>query len=813
MPAVALAVGATAGAFLPAPHVPALRLLLMAAWGCALAVFLRDRSDVLVLCLLAAFAASGWGLAASASARAQSAPLRAVFDRERSLDGDRELFAGVEGVLREDAARRPWGASLSIDVRQLTVRGETIPTSGGLRASVVGSLVAQHADAWRAGRRVRAPVQLRRPSRHLDPGVPDAERLLAWRGISLVGTIKSAVLVEVRAPGRWLEERAAALRHEIRRRLGRAVGRWDARSAAIIVAILIGDRAGLDRDLEQRLQEAGTYHVIAISGGNIAIFAAVLLTLLRWLHLPPTGATAVTMAFLIAYAWLVGPQASVSRATLMAVAYLGARLLDHRADPANALAVAVTAILGVTPLAIADAGLVLTCGATLALLLGAARLGRRLPRRAWMAAPIALVAASACVELALFPVGAFVFSRVTFAGLALNCLAVPLMTLGQMAGLAAIALSVVHPAAADPAGGLAHLAAWGLAESAAWVELAPWLSYRVAPPAPFALVAYYVALGGCLFLGTERAQRLWPRGGVVSRRRMAGTTAGLAALWILVAPSALDRSDRLRVTFLDVGQGDATLLQFPDGRSWLVDAGGGSESFDLGARVVAPALWASGVRRLDTFVLTHGDPDHLGGASSVLSDFSPRDVWDGVPVPPHAPVQALRQQAARAGILWRTVQAGDRLRVGGADVRVWHPPTPDWERQDVRNDDSIVLEVRYGRVSVVLPGDIGRDIERALAARPDPAGVRILKAAHHGSGTSSSREFLDALAPTAVVFSSGRDNPYGHPVPAVLDRAEQSGAEIFRTDRDGAITMETDGERVWVRTYLGRELTLNSNEQ
>jgi competence protein ComEC len=813
IPAVALAVGVTAGVFLPPPPPAVVRLLLMAGWGGALAAFLRHRHDVLTLCLLGTFAASGWGLAAAAAGEAREAPLRQVFERTRVATGAPDVLGTVVGVLRQDGSPRPWGATLDIRVEHVAILQVDVAAPGGLRASVVGSLVPDHVDAWRAGRRVRVPVQLRRPARYLDPGVPDDEAALARRGTALVGTVKSAALVEVLAPGSWLEERAAALRRQIRQRLGRAIGRWDARSAAIITAILIGDRSGLDPELERRLQDAGTYHVIAISGGNIAILAALAYWLLRRLRLRVEAATALTMAILIGYAGLVGPQPSVSRATLMAVAYLGARLLDHRTGPLNALAVAAMAILAGTPLAIADAGLALTCGATLALVLGLPRLRACLPERAWLAAPAALGAASLCAELALFPVSAFAFARITFAGLLLNFLAVPLMTVGQIAGMATLALSSVATRAADAAGALAHLAAWGLAESAGWVDLAPWASHRVPPPAALVLVIYYAAVGGAVALTSDWGRARWPPARAVAWRRTAVAAAVAAALWMIVEPVSVVAAfagwpRSLRVTFLDVGQGDATLVRFPGGRSLLVDAGGGSDTFDLGARIVAPALWTSGVRRLDVLAVTHGDPDHIGGAPAVLRDFRPREIWDGVPVSRHGPTDSLRALAADRGIVWRTVQEGDRARVGDAEVRIWHPPLPDWERQQVRNDDSIVLEIRYGLVSIVLPGDIGGETERRLADRIAPAGVRILKAAHHGSGTSSSAAFVNALRPAVVIFSSGRDNPYGHPVAQVVRRVEELGAAIFRTDRDGAITLDTDGHTVRVTTYDGRAVVV-----
>jgi competence protein ComEC len=280
----------------------------------------------------------------------------------------------------------------------------------------------------------------------------------------------------------------------------------------------------------------------------------------------------------------------------------------------------------------------------------------------------------------------------------------------------------------------------------------------------------------------------------------------------------------VRVVFLDVAQGDSTLVLLPAGRALLVDAGGtvlgetvsAAESedaasvspFDVGERVVAPALRAIGVRRLDTLILTHGDPDHIGGAAAVLRRCSPRAIWDGVPVPPFQPMRALAQAAAAAGSSWRSVQAGDTERDGPVEIRVLHPPLPDWERQRVRNDDSVVVEVRIGDVSIVLPGDIGAEGERAVVRRFASAPIVILKVPHHGSLTSSTPAFLASLGPRAAIVSAGRGNRFGHPAPLVVARYRAAGVPLFRTDRDGAVFVDTDGKTVWIRGWTGRELTL-----
>ncbi len=269
---------------------------------------------------------------------------------------------------------------------------------------------------------------------------------------------------------------------------------------------------------------------------------------------------------------------------------------------------------------------------------------------------------------------------------------------------------------------------------------------------------------------------------------------------------------RLHVTFIDVGQGDAALLRFPHGSTLLVDTGGlsASSSFDIGDRVVAPVLRDAGVQRLDYLALTHGDPDHIGGAPSILDEFRPRELWEGIPVPRFEPLMALRAQAAAAGCRWANVYGGDHVVIDGVDVRAVHPESAEWERQKVRNDDSIVLDVRWRDVSILLTGDIGKPVEQTLGPALAPAPIRVIKVPHHGSLTSSTEEFLRAAKPSVAIFSAGRANHFGHPTPAVVERYKAIGAQIFRTDRDGAVTIATDGYSIDARTFTGRRLALSS---
>jgi competence protein ComEC len=439
------------------------------------------------------------------------------------------------------------------------------------------------------------------------------------------------------------------------------------------------------------------------------------------------------------------------------------------------------------------------------------RVANRVPDGA-AAMVLKMFAASVATEAMLFPIGALLFSRVTFAGLGLNFLAIPLMGVAQVAGMALVPIALVSPAVAGAAGWVAYLGASGLVWSAGLVRFVPFLSYRIAPPSWVAVTAYYAsgAIGWVL----------WRRRGATAqpfaRRRLQRAAAAVAAvcgLWILLDPRTLlaARGDgRLHATFVDVGQGDSIFVTFPRGATLLVDAGGSSmsSSFDIGDRIVAPVIRDAGFRRLDFVALTHGDPDHIGGAWSILAEFRPREVWEGIPVPRSDGLTRLRLATQATGAKWANVYAGDHRSVDDVDVIARHPARADWERQKVRNDDSVVLELRWRDISIVLTGDIGRVPERAIAATIPPARLRIVKIAHHGSLTSSAPDFVAALHPQIAVVSAGRSNHFGHPAPEVLARYRAAGAEIFRTDRDGAVTLDTDGWAVDIRTFSGRQLSL-----
>jgi competence protein ComEC len=596
--AIPLLVGAATGLLVPATGFELLALRLagsaLLALIAACGSFAMDDETLPWAAIVTGCALAGLSLGMSGAKEVYRPPLLAWFEA-RDLAARGEPVA-ITGVLREDAAPTPVGVSLIVDVSMVGA----VPSRGGVRLSVIGSSAGNGIAEWRAGRTVVMPAVLRVPTMYGDPGVPDEVRSLARRGIVLIGTVKSAALVDVLSRGSPLDEASSAARHWARVRLADYVGCWSPESGAIASAILIGDRSGLSDEDQRRLQEAGTYHVIAISGGNIAVLTGILLGAMRMVRLHPRVAPAICVVILLLYGRLTGFSPSVARAVVGACVYLWGRILDHRGPALNALSVAAIMAVAVSPVTAFDPGFVLSFGATLGILLGASRMlsamtaSRGPQHRRSVAVRVttalaALLVATASAELALFPVSAVVFSRVTFAGLVLNFAAIPLMAVVQAASMVTLAAAPLTGHIPGAAGYVTHVAAYWLTHSARLVDLAPWLARDVSPPSWALVAAYYTCCAACLV------------GGRFVRVAVAGLTVCggviLAGAAPLTASSVPPHPGKLRVVFLDVGQGDSTMVGMPDGRMMVIDAGGvAGSTFDIGEHVVAPALRAFGLR-------------------------------------------------------------------------------------------------------------------------------------------------------------------------------------------------------------------------
>jgi competence protein ComEC len=546
---------------------------------------------------------------------------------------------------------------------------------------------------------------------------------------------------------------------------------------AILRGIVLGEDEGLAPELRDAFRASGLYHLLAVSGQNVAFLAVGVLGLAWLLGIPRVFGQVGVIAAIVAYVLAVGWQPSVVRAGvaggLASLAWLTARDRDRWWF----LLAGALVLLSWNPYSAADPGFQLSFAAVAAIFLAVPRLRLRLegyPLGSWLRTLLAV--AIAC-GLATAPILWLHFGAVPVYTVPANALAAPVV--GPLLGLG-LAAAALHPLAPSAAAAAAWLNGWmaaylaGCARAVAALPGAQITSGRL-------LVAFTVSSGALL---------LWPRlyPPRLARAAVLGATAAVAFVgWDRPREAPPPAPDGLRLTFLDVGQGDSTLIQVPEG-SVLVDEGPPEAH-------VARRLGRLGVRQLDAMLLTHPSRDNIGGAVEVLRRIAVRTLFEpDLPFDNPFGRPAVRE-ARRRALRILTPRAGDTLRLGRLNVRVL------WPRDGVRhssdpNDHAVVLLVSYGAFDALLPADAESNVTLPLAVP-----VELYKVGHHGSRDDGLRDLLQRLDPHVAVISVGAGNDYGHPAPSTLAALRaRTGLRLHRTDLDGAVVVESDGRTIEIRT-------------
>jgi competence protein ComEC len=644
----------------------------------------------------------------------------------------------------------------------------------------------RQAVALERGARISLTTTLRRPRNFENPGRFDLVGMLARRRIHVVASVWDAAAIERVEPrrgpsGGGVERLLVRWREAVRAVLSTA---GTPPVTGVLQALVLGDERDIAPELRRAFTRAGVVHVLSVSGLHVGIVAAAAGAALAWLAgrsewwlVRCDRRTLVLGGGLVmatVYGGLTGFAVATVRALVMAAVVVAAVVLDRRVDPMRALALAAGAIAVLEPGAPAEISYQLSFASVAALILGArgrtpSEDGGRWLRRAGRAALAAWVGTA--------PLTAFHFHEVSLVSVLANPMLVPLFE--ACALLPALAGAVAAPLAPELARAAFVLAGIPVALALAMVRVVgawSWAAIDVPLPSLGELALLY----GVVFGGWYRR--------APGARLLAAVC--LAALAMHAAWWAHDRFGRrtLRATFLDVGQGDAAVVELAGGRVLVVDAGGFAGSdFDTGAAIVEPFLRARKVGSIDALVLSHAHPDHAGGLAHLVRRLAPDELWwsgsGGTGRAWEEIVRALRE----TGTPVRRLRAGDAI-AGFPEVDVLHPPVA-WDHRSL-NEGSLVLRVFDGMSSVLLTGDAEVDAEAAMLAAPDRLRSSVLKVPHHGSRTSSGWRFVEAVDPAVAVVSAGADNRFGHPAPEVLARYARRGTIVRRTDRCGAVTVE-----------------------
>lgn len=645
-------------------------------------------------------------------------------------------------------------------------------------------------------------------------------------GTRLVVRAKRALFDEARNPGEpslralerergvdWYLERPRVLSREAVDERDRSL--WVARArawasrrvhatlaepqATILAGAMWGERGALPPELRGEFQDTGTVHVLVTAGLHLGVVAAIALATLQWLRFGRASAALAAIAVVWAYAIFSGAHLPSIRAATMLTFALLARAAGREALSWNALAAAAIVVAALRPQAVASVSFALSFSCVAAIFGFAAPLAALFVRWRLPAFASGALAVSLAAQIGTWPLTAAAFLVIApYAPLA-NVLVVPVVGVAMLVGFAALASAHVTPVAF----GLANVETSLLDFIVTVVRLVGTLpgAHLVATPPPVWTVVAYD--GACVVAALALAHE---------RFTVAFATIVAASALCLWPPR--ERVHALVITAIDVGQADAILVTTPRGHAYLVDAGGRLErgrardgtsvAEDVGERVVVPFLVRAGVHHLDGVLLSHPHGDHAGGVAPVLRALGANGFADsGQSYAGHAYLDALATARTRAvpmleprgGDVWCTDD--------GVTFRFFGPTLPyiSGGRSDI-NDNSLVFRVEYGTFAMLFTGDAGEATENRLLASASDLHADVLKVGHHGSAYGTTPEFVRAVAPHDAIVSVGRNNLFGHPSRETLATLRSAGANVYRTDEDGAIRLSSDGRTYAVEPFL-----------
>ena len=701
----------------------------------------------------------------------------------------------VRGTITEEPERGPEQTRFVLALEEVETDSALYRVSGQIlvRAKKV-HISADYGD------RVALRGRLRRPQPARNPGAFDYRAFLALQhmhGTLFVGKSEQIVAVE-RGAGHWIYEYLILpIRHCVRQAIQRNLS---GAAAGLLQGMLLGEKRRIPDDVRAAFRSTGLAHALVISGLHVGLITVFFFTAFKLCRLPDRPTAGATLLVLLLYALVTELQPPVVRASIMAGVLLLGRLLNRTGDIYNSLGLAAWIILVAWPTSLFTLSFQLSFGATLAIVGLHGPLSRLFPlawRREdrwlgkWIVSPLAVTLAA---QVGTGPLIAYHFQQFAPVSFGANLLVVPLLGLAVSLGL----LSALSGGWCAPLATVFNAANYLVLQSLMkMVDTFAALPYAsLTTPQPDLLFLVVAALL-CLLLA----------------RLPDSLTARKRALFLLLLYANFAvwnhvlSARQLEVVFLDVGQGDSVFLRFPDGKTMVIDAGLRSPRFDNGARVLLPYLRQRNIRRIDVVVASHPHNDHIGGLIALLEEMEVGHYIDSGQACDTWTARRLRDLIGVKGIRYHRVSAGDSLTgLGGVGGLVLHPTrdfvSAEGESPHDLNNGSVVLHLTYGQTSLLFTGDIEEETDGAMLAWGKRLKAQILKVAHHGSRTSSRPVFVQGVDPQIAVMQVGAFNKFKHPAPEVVQRYEERGTAVYRTDLCGAVLLESDGRNIELRSMI-----------
>ncbi len=699
-------------------------------------------------------------------------------------------------------------ALLATEYLRLHESPELLPTDGTILLHLQGPWPA----ALLPGDKLIIRAELKRPDSFRAPGVFDYAQHLARKGIWMSGFIRSPLFLQKLAEKHDVFNTLRYLPERIRTTIGEQIDlAVPAESRGLYRAILIGDCSRVDGATLEAFKGSGTFHILSISGSHMTVIATLLYTIFYWLlsrserllfrYPLRKWATIICLPVLLGYGLLAGLNAPVSRSVIMSCIVIVAICTDRPKSPSTLLACAALIILIFDPLTLLTASFQLSFVATMAILFLFPTLKKLIrpdsPSKTATGKQVAVnwliagLLVSTVATLATTPLTLYAFNRFSPVGIVANLVVEPLICLWSLtAGFLAIPFIFLQP---EISTWLLRIGAVGLkvaVQGTTFFSALPFSTLWLPSPPLWLMLGFYTGFLGC---------NLWEK--LAGMWKWLSVILMTACLLLMLLPPAFLRQnpvDSFQLSFLDVGQGSATLAQFPSGMTVLIDGGGSSmTTSSVGERVIAPYLWHKGIRKLDAVAVTHPDADHYNGLGFILQHFSPGQLWVRDRHGHDEGFRRLLHLAEELHIPLVTPQTDTRLgkeesqEVLECVANLATDSTASSSPQESRRQANagIIIKACAKQHCALFPGDIERAEEYSLIDYGHNLNADILLAPHHGSITSNSLEFLDAVAPALMMVSAGRSGKGHFPHEHLADDCAQKGITLLTTSGYG--TLET----------------------
>ncbi len=714
----------------------------------------------------------------------------------------------ITGRITEPVHYAPGRASFHLTVGQL---GDA--TAEHRRGGILRVTWREPGRDLTQGDLVMLTARIHPPSGHVNPGGFDYATYLIRHGVDATASVSGPDAV------RWLGSTSGLTRWT----LWRTIDEWRDRirnaavaslrdpARGIYLGIIVGQPGYLSAEVRDAFMATGTVHILSISGSHLGLVGLLSFFLIRhtcrrlpaqWLlglsrYITSTRIAALgTVVPVTVYALLAGAEVATVRSWIMIVVFLLSVWLGRQERLLLSLACAALLITLHDPRALYDISFQLSYCSVLAIALAIrrpqeesgegippprrilGRIGDWLTTYAWITGGI---------TLATLPLVAYHFNQVAWLGLASNLVVVPLVGLLLVPlGLGSALWVAATGSTTLPAASLNQTGFDFLSDLVHMLARLPQAEWHVASPTLLSIVLFYGLLIMAISLQAHHRARLICLAGIL-----------LLAGWWIWSPRLWGQDGSLRVTFLDVGQGDATVIELPDGETVLIDAGTRHETLDMGRSVVAPYLWDRGIFRLDHVLATHPQLDHVGGLPAVLRHFPVGRYWSNGLARQEPFYQELQRATRQQGLSESVALEGQTiLATGPCRLSVLNPAAGEQAQLPaptnigaLLNNQSVVTKLVCGPHSFLFTADAEAQTLARLAKTDTSDGTRVLKVPHHGANSSLNEQWIGRVAPEVAVISVGNRNPYGHPTQAVLQAYRQQGSRIFRTDRDGAVSI------------------------